>query len=220
MKEADEKIEKTIVDQLYEYDGIDISNVEIDVTNRRVTLTGNVPNYTASETALFVAWNTQGVIQVDNKLDIRYPTTAKVPPDPEIEKRVKQTIGWADGLVNQTIQVSVKAGIVSLEGTVDAFWKRLKAEELASHIFGVVKVSTKLAVVPGRKIVDEVIAKNIISALDRSRTVEIDAVSVKVQDGVVTITGTVPDLRAYRSILDFAGRTTGVTDVRSELKIQ
>ena len=220
MKDVDEKIKKTITDQLYEYDEIDISNMEIDVINRRVTLTGSVPNYTASEAALFVAWNTSGVIQVDNQLDIRYPTTAKVPPDPDIQERVKQTIGWADGLADQTIQVSVEAGIVSLEGTVDAFWKRFKAEELTSHIFGVVKVSNKLAVVPGRKIVDEVIAKNIISALDRSRTVEIDAVSVKVQDGVVTITGTVPDLRAYRSILDFAGRTTGVTDVRSELKIQ
>ncbi|MGY5854776.1 MAG: BON domain-containing protein [Candidatus Thorarchaeota archaeon] len=220
MKEADEMIKKTIIDQLFEYDGIDISNVEIDVTNRRVTLTGSVPNYTASEAALFVAWNTQGVIQVDNQLDIRYPTTAEVPPDPEIEERVKQTIGWSDGLANQTIQVSVEAGIVNLEGTVDVFWKRLKAEELASHIFGVVKVSNKLAVVPGRKIVDEVIAKNIISALDRSRIVEIDTVSVKVKDGVVTLTGTVPDLRVYRSILDFAERTTGVTDVRSELKVQ
>ncbi len=220
MKKTDEELKKTISDQLYWHDGIDISNIMIDITNRRVTLTGSVPNHAASEAALFVAWNTPGVIQVDNHLDIQYPTDAKIPPDPEIEDRVKQILGWTDSLANQTIQVSVSAGVVALEGTVNAYWKRIMAENLASHIFGVVKISNRLAVVPGRKIVDEVIAKNIISALDRSRLVDIDMISVKAKDGIVTLSGSVPDLRTHQSILHFAGRITGVTDVVSKLQVQ
>lgn len=220
MKKTDEKLKKTLIDQLYWDNRIDVSDIKVDVTDRRVILTGSVPNYAASEAALIVAWNTQGVIQVDNKLEIRYPTEAKIPTDSDIKERIKQLLSWTDGMSGQTIKVSVEAGVVNVHGTVDSYWKKRKVGELASHIFGVVKVENTLAVVPGRSIRDEVIARDIISALERSRIVAADDITIKVKEGIVRVSGAVADLRVYHSVLDFAGRTSGVVDVRSELKVQ
>jgi osmotically-inducible protein OsmY len=79
-----------------------------------------------------------------------------------------------------------------LEGTVDAFWKKVRAEDLAFSMRGVLGLTNKIAVVPTQTIADENLAENIINALDRNVNVNVDDVNVTVEDGTVTLTGAVP----------------------------
>jgi osmotically-inducible protein OsmY len=156
---------------------------------------------------------------VDNDLEISYPTTAKIPPDPDIQERIRQILSWTVGLYGQDVRVKVDAGIVDMRGNVETYWMKRKAEDIASHIFGVVKIINNIAVVPGRKVRDEVVARDLISALERSRAVEADAVDIKVENGIVTLSGRIPSLRVCKSIIEHAENTAGVTDIKNKLVV-
>lgn len=219
MKETDETLKKNLTNQLFWDNRVDISNIMIDVDNRRVTLTGSVPNYAASEAALLTAWGTRGVIQVNNNLTVEYPTSEEVPPDPEIKSRIETLLSWSKAIYGQDVRVSVDAGVVKLEGTVDAYWKKRKIEELSSHIFGVVKVIDNIVIVPDRDIEDEVIARDIVSALKR-RSTEVDKIDIRVEDGKVRLKGTIPDWITQHIIIETVQNTFGVQHINNELDIE
>jgi osmotically-inducible protein OsmY len=220
MNKIDEELKKKIIDHLY-WDGrIDASDVKVEVNNRKVNLTGSVPNYAASEAALFTVWSAKGVIGVDNKLDVKPLIDGKVPVDTDIEKNIKQILNWNKSIYGPKIDVSVDAGIVTLKGNVDAFWKKMKVEELVSHVLGVVKIVNLIAIVPSKSIADEVISRDILEALNRSDNIDADAIDVKVKEGLVTLSGAVGNWFAYRTAWNCAVNTTGVKDVENKLTIE
>jgi osmotically-inducible protein OsmY len=220
MSEKDEELKKKIIDHLY-WDGrVDASDVKVEVDNRKVKLTGTVPNFAASEAALFTIWSIKGIIGVDNKLVVKPVIDGKTPIDADIEKNISQILIWNKSVYGPEIEVSVDAGVVTLEGTVDALWKKMKAEELASHVLGVVKITNLLGVAPSKEIADEVISRDIIEALNRSDNVDVDTIDVKVEEGNVTLSGVVEHWIAYRAAWNCAVNTFGVKDVQNEIIIQ
>ena len=106
MKEMDEKLKKRIVDQLYWDSRVDVSTVNIDVTGRKATITGTVPNVAASEVVLLTAWGTQGIIGVDNQLEVHYPDSQQPPPDKTIKDRIEQLIDWNDNLYGKEYELT------------------------------------------------------------------------------------------------------------------
>jgi osmotically-inducible protein OsmY len=220
MSEIDEKLKKRIIDHLYWDSRIDASDVKVEVDNRKVKITGSVPNYAASEAALFTVWSTKGVIGVDNKLIVKPLIDGKVLIDSDIEKNIKQLMTWNKSIYGPKIEVSVEAGIVTLKGQVDSFWKKMKVEELASQVLGVVKIDNLIAIVPSKEIADEVISRDIIEALHRSDNIDADAIDVKVKDGSVTFSGAVGNWIAYRTAWNCAVNTFGVKDVENNLTIE
>jgi osmotically-inducible protein OsmY len=219
MSKIDEELKKKIVDHLYWDSRIDTSDVKVEVDNRKVKLTGSVPNFAASEAALFTVWSVKGVIGVDNKLEVKPVIDGKTPIDSDIEKNIEQLLTWNKSIYGPEIDVSVEAGIVELRGKVDAFWKKMKVEELASHVLGVVKIINLIAIVPSKAIADDVISRDIIEALNRSDNIDADAIDVKVKDGKVTLSGAVGNWIAYRTAWNCAVNTVGVKDVENKLKI-
>jgi osmotically-inducible protein OsmY len=118
------------------------------------------------------------------------------------------------------INVSVAGGVVTLGGTVDNYWKKIQAEEDAYGITGVIDVINELGVVPTEKLSDEVIARNIEAALERNFNVNVDNVTVKVSNGVVTLSGTVANWAAWRAAYNTAAYTSGVINVVDQLSIR
>jgi osmotically-inducible protein OsmY len=112
------------------------------------------------------------------------------------------------------VEVSVDSGVVTLTGSVDAFWKKTLAEEISQSL-GVVRVVNKLSVVPGMDMNDEKIAGDIVNAIDRNLHVDAGSVNVKVHQGDVTLSGKVPNWMGYRSAYEAALFTRGVREVDS-----
>ena len=106
-----------------------------------------------------------------------------------------------------------------MEGSVDSFWKKLHAERVASDLAGVSRVENRLAVVPTGRFADEAIATDIVGALKRHSLVDAERVELRVADGVVSLSGSVPSPRARRLAREVARRTAGVIDVRDNLSI-
>jgi osmotically-inducible protein OsmY len=58
------------------------------------------------------------------------------------------------------------------------------------------------------------------AAIERRRNVNIEDIDIRVENGVVTLSGTVPDWDARRAAINAAEFTKGVIDVLDELTIQ
>ena len=114
----------------------------------------------------------------------------------------------------------VKAGRVTLSGRVDAYWRKKRAEELVSAIIGVLAVDNALAVVPTESRVDKSMADDITAAFERNRAIDINTVDVKVEDGIVTLSGKVPTWNAMLTAEDIARYTAGVVDVINDLSVE
>ena len=220
MKSKDEQIKKVVVDMLYWDNRVDASDIQVEVNDGVVTLTGTVPSYGTKEASLFAAWKVPGVKQVNNDSFVKFPTTAKILSDSQIEESIRKQLEWNDSTSRENIQVTVNKGEVFLEGHVDAYWKMFRAQKLASDVIGVVDIDNKLTVVPTENIEDQVIATDIINAIDRSKLLNTDDIDVKVKDGVVTLSGNLPTRGLCEVALEFAYNTFGVKEVKDRLHVE
>lgn len=73
-RRSDERIREDINDSLTEHDEIDATDIEVDVQNGDVILSGWVFDYYSKRTAEYLAEDVRGVVNVENRLRIRKPT--------------------------------------------------------------------------------------------------------------------------------------------------
>lgn len=216
---TDERIEQDIVQELTWDYRVNAADINVSVTNGVATLTGSVPSYTQRNFATSDAWGIAGVTDVNNLLTVRYPTAVTVPTDTEIKSNVQSTLTWNAAVDSTDIEVSVANGTVTLEGTVPEYWQRWRAGDLAADLSGVITVENHLTVVPTKSYVDRDVAEDIEAALSRNVYVEAEKVTVKVENGVVTLTGTLPTYHARRQAYNAAANTLGVIEVNNDIVV-
>jgi len=219
MTRIDEQIKKEVVDQLYWDTRIDASDVKVEVTNGVVTLSGTVPDYMGFRAAGNDVWDIPGVLRVDNRLMVRYPAEVSIPGKEEMVGLIENMIRWNANLDETKITVTSEDGRIKLEGSVDSYWKKSRAEEIVHDVVGVVEVVNELAVVPTDDILDEAIGEELMGALERNIYVDPNAINVKVEKGRVTLSGSVENSLTLRAAVDTARHTPGVTDVVNNLTL-
>jgi osmotically-inducible protein OsmY len=219
MTRTEEAITTDVLAQLYWDTRVDATNVTVTVHDGRVTLGGSVPTSMAKHAAAEDAWVVLGVRAVENQLTITPPPTAMRPSDRETVAAIRSRLAQRADLALEMAKIEVSAvdGAVTLEGTVESYWKKLEVETEALQVTGVLDVTNKLAVVPTERVADEALARVIVSAIDRDSRVNVDDVDVTVSNGKVTLSGAVPSrvarLAAYRAAL----YTSGVTDIKDNI---
>jgi len=206
------------VDHLYVDDRVDASDVNVEVNNGRVVLTGNVPSCMARRAAGDDAFGILGVRGVHNQLTV-LKSVGPLLSDEVIQANAKSVLEWSSDVDASDIRVNVSVGTVSLGGSVVSYWQRTLAERLVANIGGVVDVDNELTIVPTGDVSDEMIAENIESSLRRSPCVSVDDVVVKVAQGVVTLSGTAPSFPALCCVREIVQHTAGVRDIGDNLSI-
>lgn len=220
MSKAEQDIEKNVIDQLYWDYRVDSSNINVSFKDGEVTLDGVVPSFTSKTSAEFDAWSVQGVTSVNNNLTVEFPSTYEIPTDGQIKINAKESLTLNADIDSTNIDVSVASGILTLEGSVNAFWKKLKAEDIVSNLIGVVSVINKLTIVPTDNFIDKDIAEDIIKSITRNIFVSVEDVDVTVEEGRVRLSGRVPNWRAYEAAMDAARYTAGVIEINDNLIIE
>ncbi len=219
MARTREEIKKDIVDQLYWDERVDAADVTVEVEDGNVVLRGTVPTLIARHFAAADALMVAGVTALCNQLRVRYPTSATAPSDEQIRANVINLLEWSSHLDAEHIRVDVRNGIVILEGTLDALWKKSHAEEVISQLTGVMAIDNKLAAVPTKDTSDELIAESLAGALKRNPMINEDAIEVRVANGVVRLTGAVPNWAARQVVYNTALHTFGAIGVDDQLLV-
>ena len=217
---TDQQIKKDIVDNLFWNNSVDASNIKVEVTNGTAILSGTVTNYAAKIQAVSETWDVDGVANIENNIDVKYPNEIEKLMDSDIEKRAVNILAWNPDLESSNIELSAANGIVSLKGSVDTFWKKVKAEALVGELKGVILVVNHLTVIPTDKTLDKTIGDYILEVLNRNLKIDVNQITVTVIDGAVNLSGNVPDKKSYKDLYNAAKYTLGVTEVENNLKVK
>jgi osmotically-inducible protein OsmY len=137
-----------------------------------------------------------------------------------LQKDVQEALKWEPLLHSAEIGVTVKDGVVTLFGTVDNYSKKLEAEHAAKMVSGVKVVVEKIDIKYGNygKKSDADVANEIINAYKWNWSIPEDKIKVKVENGWVTIDGTVnwnyqkeAAINAVKNLLGVKGVTNNIT---------
>jgi osmotically-inducible protein OsmY len=216
---SDEEIKKRIVDDLYWDSSIDASKVQVIVDKGKVTLSGTVSSYSARNRATDAAYRIGDVTWVENRLAVKYPPAVPVPTDDELQKMVLNYIAADPDMDRTDVRVSVKKGVVTLDGSVDEYWKRGEAERIVCRARGVCDIIDKLTVVPTQSISDKAIAAEVRAAIERNLHGATECMTIEVMNGVVTLSGSVPSWHSRSAAIYAAEFTRGVLDVIDDLEV-
>lgn len=141
----------------------------------------------------------------------------------ELQKDVQNSIKWEPLLSAAEIGVTVKDGIVTLSGIVDSYSKKTEAENAAKNVSEVKVVVENIEVkFPSTwaKKDDNDIANEIINALKWNGEIPDNSVKVRVENGWVTLEGTVQWHFQRETASNAIEKLMGVTGVSNNIMIK
>ncbi len=202
--------------------------VQADVDNGHVTLTGEVESWQEKQLVEKVVKQVNGVRSVDNKVYFNYKSDRL---DSEIKAEIEKTLHWDVHVDDALVNVKVEDGKVTLTGTVASSSEKVQAETNA-YVSGVESVDasnlevkiwardkelrkSKYTVKP-----DTEIKEAIQDAFLYDPRIYSFKPEVNVDDGHVTLTGTVSNLKAKNVAGMTAKNTVGVWSVDNLLKVR
>jgi osmotically-inducible protein OsmY len=142
--------------------------------------------------------------------------------DRDLREAVEQALDWEPIINARNIGVSVKDGVVTLSGHVNTFPERREAEKVAGLVRGVKAVVCELEVtLPSHfERSDAEIARAASNAIAWNTLLPKDRIQVWVDNGRVTLEGTV-DWQYQRKSADKCVRyLAGVTDVNNHIVVK
>lgn len=209
--------------------------------NGIVTLTGVVPSEIDKELAAQVTTDTVGVTGVNNQIEVSpdtKPTEESLREnariiDLEIKADLSEKLAQSEELKYFKLATDVNKRVVSLSGEVDTRTQKLGAEQVARSVGNVKDVTNNLTMrypeasrdeVPGlttNSSQDQQLLKQAQFILFNERENFIDAsnINIKVNEGIVTLTGNVHSPAESRLATLLIRGTDGVKEVRNQLTI-
>jgi hyperosmotically inducible periplasmic protein len=122
----------------------------------------------------------------------------------------------------KNIQISVKNGVVDLEGTINDFATKEEIDKRAHRTKNVVAVRNNLKIAGAGEISDAQLQQKIVQKLQYDRVGygnAFNAISVNVQNGVVTLAGNALEPVAADSAVSLASHFPGVQDVINNIQV-
>ena len=141
--------------------------------------------------------------------------------DDKLVGYVSDELFWDPKVDNEAIAVSADDGKVTLRGTVGSYREKVEAKKAAERVYGVKSVENKLEVkvLNGGKREDAELRGDVLQALMLDSLVP-KTVDAKVDDGLVTLTGTA-DWQYQRDEAEFvSGNVFGVIAVIDEIGLK
>jgi osmotically-inducible protein OsmY len=139
----------------------------------------------------------------------------------ELQRDVQNAIKWEPQLHAAEIGVTAKNGIVILMGTVDAYYKKIEAENAAKNVDGVKAVVEEIEIkYSSNTKSDEDIANDVLKTLTDNWNVPQDKIQVKVEKGWITLEGQVTWNYQKEAATKSVGHLIGVKGVTNRIKIK
>ncbi len=215
--------------------------IKVDVENGRAQLTGAVASEEQKALAGQIAGSVEGITAVDNQLGVdasladaqkagttRDEGVVQKWDDATLAARVKSKLLLEKHSEGLDIKVTSKSGAVTLDGTVASEEASQQAGHLAAQTEGVTAVDNRLKVDPDAAstqqlqksvgdaqaaVNDAWITSQIKAGILAAHALQGLSIGVSTRDGVVTLSGQVPNADERQQLIDSARKTRGVREV-------
>jgi osmotically-inducible protein OsmY len=141
--------------------------------------------------------------------------------DAELQEDIKAELQWDSRLHDSSIHVTAARGHVTLSGSAFTLLKKLHAEDAARRVAGVKSVTNEIeVVVPGEfRRTDKQIEEAVLNALHWNSGIDESKVLVNVNNGFITLQGTVDWEYQRAKARHVAEEITGVKGVTNLIKV-
>lgn len=142
--------------------------------------------------------------------------------DKKLKQDIVDELEFEPSIDATDIGVGVEDGIVTLNGHVSSYAQKLTIERLVSHVKGVKGIAEDIEVrYPGPAgTADDEVARRAVNMLKWSTVVPADKVQVKVQNGWVTLTGTLDWNYQKIAAADAVRNLAGVTNISNLIELR
>jgi osmotically-inducible protein OsmY len=201
--------------------------VDTHVKDGTVELSGVVGSAAEKSRAFFDAW-VRGVDDVDTSgLEVRWWAKEEDlrkdkyadRSDDEIESAVRAAALYDPRVNSYDLDIEADRGVVRLNGTVDHSRARGAAEQLAKDTVGVLRVDNQIQINPDKPIGDALLEKRVDTGLLIDPITESYEIDVSVDDGRVTLKGSVGTFLEKAQAEDVAAGIRGVTAILNQLEV-
>ncbi|MFW5810688.1 MAG: BON domain-containing protein [Thermodesulfobacteriota bacterium] len=239
---SDAEIKEAVTNALIADPEVFSFNIRPEVEGGVVTLRGKVTSLKSRRSAAEAVRDVVGVVSLKNRLKVR---TEEPFTDQRVESRVQNALVRDPYVDRYDITVDVINGVANLYGTVDSYFEKAQADDVAARVSGVVAVDNNIAVEdvsdpylydpyvedwhvydydwydyqPGYTFKSDMeIKEEIESEFFWSPFVDGGDITVTVEDGKATLTGNVDSWSEYSAATENAYEG-GATWVRNELDV-
>jgi osmotically-inducible protein OsmY len=203
----------------------------VDVQGDTATLTGLVDSMIERRLAERIALRTDGIDKVDNQIAvdpalvvrvIDEPSFANFVADATTEAIIESKLLWSGQTDGMDIDVTVLNHVATLQGWAEDSDAKLAAERIAQRTPGVTQVRNQLKLESERlnalaeEVNDEWISGRVKSTLLWTSGVDGYDIDVAVDDGVVSLSGTVGSERERALAIELARDIRGVSDIKAK----
>ena len=185
---TDKSIGDAIEDELMFDRVVNLNNIDIEVNNGIVDLTGKVDNILAKEHASRIVQTVKGVRSVTNRIEVR---AASSRPDTEIQADITNALAMDPVTESYEVNVAITDGVVTLTGTVDSWQEKQMSETVAKGVKGVIEVKNDIEINYKLDRPDQEIKPEIEGRFRWDVFIDDSLIDVMVEDGKVTLSGTV-----------------------------
>ena len=212
---TDHQIQTAIVRQLDWSPDVESEHIGVAVTDRAVTLSGEVASLSEKDAAVRAALQIHCVAALVDDIEVR--SGVGLVNDADIARAVDEALGLHVQLIDASITAVVHEQVVTLSGTVDWHFQREAARRAIETLPGVRDVIDGIAVrtVTTR---DDTEAE-ILTALERGARDDAGRIEVSVVGHRATLRGPVHSWAERNRVEQAAWAARGVTDVVNNLNV-
>lgn len=214
--QSDSEILKKVQQELEWNPRVDAIGIAATVKDGVVTLAGSVESYAKKVATLDAVHRLAGVLDIADEMVVQLGKRAK--NDQEIAQAVRAALIWDVFVPDEQIRSTVSDGWVTLEGMVDRWQQRDDSAGCVERLTGVRGVTNRIEVKPPTVNAAR-IRTSIESALARRAEREAKRISVAVEEGVVTLEGTVDSWAEKNSLGQLAYYSPGVCKLVNKITV-
>jgi osmotically-inducible protein OsmY len=213
---SDADIKSNVLAELKYEPSVKATDIGVLVKEGTLTLNGFVDSYWEKWAAVKAAKRVIGVKAIADDIEVRLPSSYHHSDD-DIAAAAASQMEWATTIPEKTVEITVREGFITLEGTVEWRFQKDAAERAVQSLVGVKGVNNLIVIKP--KLAASGIKSSITSAFERSALLDSGNIEVKVSGGEVTLSGEVRNQAEREQAERIAWRAPGVLFVDNQITV-